>query len=192
MATHSGTALRRELGFWHLLVFGIVYMAPIASFTIFGFVEASSAGAVLPSLIIAAIALGFTALSYGTMAEVEPSAGSAFAYARLAMGPVAGFTAGWAVLLDYLLLAALVALYAGIFLNAAFPSIPTEVWLSGFLLLSIVINVLGIRFSLAADIVVAGIQVIFCAAFGAAGIAAILGGTGTPAPIWPGNVPEIA
>lgn len=189
MATQGAISLKRELGFWHLLVFGIVYIGPISSFTMFGFVDANSAGAVVPSFIIAAVALGLTALSYGKMAEVEPSAGSVFSYARLAMGPVAGFIAGWAILLDYLLLASLVALYAGIFLNAAFPMVATEAWLGGFLLLGLVINVLGIRWSLGAEILVAGIQFLFCTAFVIGGVAALTSGAGTPAPVWPDNVP---
>lgn len=182
-----GIGLKRELGFWDLLTFGVVSMAPIASFTMFGFVDAASGGASIPAYAIAAVALAFTAVSYGTMAQAEPSAGASFAYARLAMGSFAGFVAGWAIVLDYLLLLALLAVFAAIFLNAAFPAVDTNVWLAGFLVLSLTVNILGVRWSLSVDLAVAGAQFLFCAVFVVMAIALVSGGTYAPAPLWPAS-----
>ena len=180
----SGQALRRELGFWDLVTFGVVYMAPIAGFTMFGFVHAASSGASVPAYVVAAIALALTAVSYGTMAQAEPSAGASFAFARLAMGPVVGFAAGWAIILDYLLIVALVVAFAGIFLNAALPAIDTNVWLIGFLVMSITVNLLGVRWSLSVDLLVAGLQLLFCVAFAMMALPLVLGGDFAIAPIW--------
>lgn len=182
-----GHGLKRELGFWDLLVFGVVSMAPIASFTMFGFVDAASGGASIPAYAIAAVALGFTAVSYGTMAEVEPSAGASFAYARLAMGPLAGFVAGWAILLDYLLIYALVVVFAAIFLNAAFPAIDTNLWMIGFFALTLIVNILGVRWSLTVDLAVAGVQFLFCAVFAVMAASLVSSGAFAPAPIWPSS-----
>lgn len=44
-----------------------------------------------------------TAVSYGRMARVYPSAGSAYAYVRGEFGTFAGYLVGWGIVLDYLL-----------------------------------------------------------------------------------------
>ena len=50
----------------------------------------------------------FTAASYVSMSRAFPIAGSVYAYAGRAIGESVGFLAGWAMLLDYLLLPTLV------------------------------------------------------------------------------------
>jgi len=46
----------------------------------------------------------FTAISYCEMSIAFPISGSVYSYAGRGLHPSAGFLAGWAVLLDYLLL----------------------------------------------------------------------------------------
>jgi amino acid transporter len=165
MTAQEPSTLRRELGFAQLVVFGIVYMAPISAFTLFGWVTTASDGAAVPAYIIGALAVALTAASYGMMGEVVPLAGSTYSYARSALGPLTGFIAGWAVILDYLLIGALVALYAGLFLNATVPQVPTEVWIAGFLLFSLLTNLMGIRWSMGAEIAIAVVQLLFIVVF---------------------------
>ena len=69
--------LQRSLGFWNLVLFGVVYTAPISTFTLFGFVYERADGAVIPAYVLGSIGAAFTGLSYGAMAETAPSAGSA-------------------------------------------------------------------------------------------------------------------
>ena len=52
---------------------------------------------------VGVVAMTFTALSYATMWRAFPVAGSVYSYAGLGIGESAGFLAGWAILLDYLL-----------------------------------------------------------------------------------------
>lgn len=190
MAVDSAkTALKRELDYWHLVLFGIVYMAPIAGFTVYGWVVLNSNGAAVPAYLLGAIALALTANSYGVMGEVAPSAGSAFTYVGVAFGPLLGFVAGWAVILDYLLIGALVALYAAIFLNAALPAVPVQAWLAGFLMFSLIANLLGIRWSVGVDIAIAGIQFVFIAVFLYMAGGLIAQGNLAPVALWPPDVP---
>lgn len=49
------------------------------------------------------LAMMVTAFSYGRMASVYPSAGSAYTYVGRTLNPHLGFLVGWAMLLDYML-----------------------------------------------------------------------------------------
>jgi putrescine importer len=49
------------------------------------------------------LAMVVTAISYGRMAAIYPSAGSAYTYVGKAINPHLGFMVGWAMLLDYIL-----------------------------------------------------------------------------------------
>ena len=98
---HHG--LRRSLGFRDLVVYGLLFIAPMAPVGVFGTLDARSHGAVALVYLVAAVAMAFTAFSYAQMVRVVPQAGSVFAYARVALGNGAGFVAGWMAMLDCLL-----------------------------------------------------------------------------------------
>src|SRR4051812_4830634 len=94
--------LRRSLTLRDLLVYGLVFMVPIAPFAIFGVVFNASMGMVPLTYVIGFVAMIFTALSYREMSRAFPISGSVYAYAGRGLHPAAGFLAGWAILLDYL------------------------------------------------------------------------------------------
>jgi hypothetical protein len=131
-------ALRRALGFWDLVLFGLVFIAPVGAFTLFGFVNAFSGGAVVLPYVLGAVGLAFTGLSYAAMAEVAPQAGSSYGFARLALGNFAGFGAGWAILLDYVVIAALVVLYGALYLSPLASGVPVEALMIGSALFMLV------------------------------------------------------
>ena len=54
----------------------------------------------------------FTAMAYAQMAKSFPLAGSVFSYVGRGIHPSAGFFAGWAILLDYLLVPTLLYVFA--------------------------------------------------------------------------------
>src|SRR5579863_135410 len=96
--------LKRTLGLFDLLTYGLVFIVPIAPVAVFGIVFNASHGMVPLVYVIGLIAMVFTALSYMAMSRAFPVAGSVYTYAARSLGPMAGFFAGWAILLDYLLL----------------------------------------------------------------------------------------
>ena len=59
--------LHRSLSFTDLLVYGLVFMVPIAPFGIFGGVFQGSGGMVALAYAIGMVAMMFTALSYAQM-----------------------------------------------------------------------------------------------------------------------------
>jgi amino acid transporter len=116
--------LRRSLSLGDLLVYGLVFISPIAPFAIFGIVFNASKGLVPPTYVIGLVAMLFTALSYREMSTVFPIAGSVYAYAGRGLHPAAGFLAGWAILLDYLLLPTLAYVVGAVAMRAVVPAIP--------------------------------------------------------------------
>lgn len=84
------TALRRSLGFRDLVVYGLLFIAPMAPVGVFGTLDARSHGAVALVYLFATVAMAFTAFSYAQMVRVAPQAGSVFTYARRAWARAPG------------------------------------------------------------------------------------------------------
>ena len=124
----STPALRRALSVRDLIVFGLLFIGPLATVGFFGVLDARADGAVALVYVLATLAMGCTAWSYAQMSRVVPHAGSVFAYAREAIGPGAGFIAGWMAMLDYLLIPAVAYLISGIAVHAIVPAIPAWVF----------------------------------------------------------------
>jgi amino acid transporter len=137
--------LRRSLSLGDLLVYGLVFIVPTAPFAIFGIVFNASKGMVALTYVIGLVAMVFTAMSYRVMSEAFPVAGSVYAYAGRGLHPSAGFLAGWAILLDYLLVPTLCYVVGAVAMHAVVPSIPQSLWIIGFLVFNTVINMLGIE-----------------------------------------------
>src|SRR5262245_52457438 len=78
--------LRRTLGLWDLVIYGLVFMVPIAPFAIFGLVFNASHGMVPLTYLMGLVAMLFTALSYRAMSRAFPVAGSVYSYAGRGIG----------------------------------------------------------------------------------------------------------
>jgi len=96
-------SLRRTLSLWHLIIIGIVIVQPIAPMGIFGVVNNEAGGHVVTTILIAMVAMLFTAVSYGKMARAYPTAGSAYTYVAREIHPALGYVTGWAMVMDYVL-----------------------------------------------------------------------------------------
>ena len=81
--------LKRSLRLRDLLVYGLIFMVPIAPFAIFGVVFNASKGMVPLTYAIGLVAMLFTALSYREMSRAFPVAGSVYAYAGRGITPSA-------------------------------------------------------------------------------------------------------
>src|SRR6202162_4624022 len=101
--TDEQPGLRRSLKLWHLGVYGIIIIQPTAPMGIYGVVSNVARGHVVTTILIAMVAMLFTAFSYGRMARVYPSAGSAYTYVGKELHPMLGYVVGWSMLMDYLL-----------------------------------------------------------------------------------------
>ncbi|MFI8259515.1 APC family permease [Streptomyces sp. NPDC085665] len=143
--TAPKAALRRSLGFRDLVVYGLLFIAPMAPVGVFGTLDAKSHGAVALVYLCATVAMAFTAFSYAQMVQVAPQAGSVFTYARKGLGEGAGLIAGWMAMLDYLLIPAVAYLFSGIAMNALVPEVSRWVWTALAVLVTTGLNLWGVR-----------------------------------------------
>ena len=89
------SALHRQLSRQDLVVYGLLFIGPLAPVGVFGVLDARANGAAALVYLVATVAMAFTAWSYAEMSRVVPHAGSVFAYATAGLGAAAGFFAGW-------------------------------------------------------------------------------------------------
>jgi APA family basic amino acid/polyamine antiporter len=105
-----GTRLRKDLGTWDLIVFGVAVVVGAGIFT----VTASTAGDIAgPSVslafVFAAIACGLAALCYAEFASTVPVAGSAYTFSYATFGEFVAWIIGWDLILEFAVAAAVVA-----------------------------------------------------------------------------------
>ncbi|MGW6897810.1 APC family permease [Streptomyces sp. NPDC054919] len=144
-STADRATLRRTLGFRDLVVYGLLFIAPMAPVGIFGTLDAKSDGAVALVYVAATVVMGFTAFSYAQMVRVAPLAGSVFTYARKGLGEGPGFIAGWMAMLDYLLIPAVAYLFSGIAMNSLVPEVSRWVWTALAVVITTLLNLWGVR-----------------------------------------------
>src|ERR1700722_7974438 len=95
--------LRRSLTLWDLILYGIIVIQPVAPMSVFGVLSDRGRGHVVTTILLAMVAMLFTAISYGRMARAYPSAGSAFTYVGQELKPALGYISGWSMVMDYML-----------------------------------------------------------------------------------------
>lgn len=167
--------LNRSVSTADLLVYGLVFMVPIAPWAIFGTVYNSASGMVPLVYVIGLIAMIFTALAYAQMAKSFPLAGSVFSYVGRGIHPSLGFFAGWAILLDYLLVPTLLYVFAAESMVGLFPGTPRWLWAIVFVVVNTIINVAGIGSLKIANRVFLAIELVFVVIFVVIAVRAING-----------------
>ncbi|MFG3223215.1 APC family permease [Kitasatospora sp. NPDC048194] len=170
-ATPGG--LRRSLGVRDLMVYGLLFIAPMAPVGVFGVLDAKSHGAVASVYLAATVAMGFTALSYAQMVRAVPQTGSVFAYARAGLGEGPGFIAGWMAMLDYLLIPAVAYLFSGIALHSLVPDVPRWVWTALAVVVTTALNLIGVRTAAVVGFAVLALEVAVLVVFVAAAAVAL-------------------
>ncbi|MGO8719851.1 MAG: APC family permease [Acidobacteriaceae bacterium] len=139
--------LRRTLSLLNLVLYGIVVIQPTAPMPVYGVVSEQAHGHVATAVLIAMVAMLFTAVSYGRMASAYPSAGSAFTYVGKEIHPALGFVTGWGMVMDYLLNPLIGVIFCSqLTLNLA-PGIPYGICAVFYALLFTSLNLRGIRTS---------------------------------------------
>ena len=118
------------------------------------------------------------------MSRAFPFAGSAYTYTQRSFGPGIGFLAGWALMLDYLFLPMINYLVIGIYMGAAFPAIPSWIFILAAIILATVLNVIGIISVARTNFLIIALQAVFIVVFIAMSIGAI-SQTGSVDPLGP-------
>lgn len=157
--------LRRVLKVWDLVFYGIVLIQPIAPVGIFGIAQKLSHGHVSTAVLAAMAAMMLTAFSYGRMAGIYPSAGSAYTYVSRGLNPYVGSLIGWAMVLDYMVIPIVNTVYPALTFKRLFPEIPYAAWAVLIVGIIIFLNLLGIRFTARANEVLLAVVSVVVVAF---------------------------
>jgi len=142
--------------------------------------------------VIGLVAMVFTALAYAQMAKSFPLAGSVFSYVGRGIHPGVGFFAGWAILLDYLLVPTLLYVFAAESMIGLFPGTPRWLWAIVFVVVNTIINLAGIGSLKIANRVFLAIELVFVVIFVVIAVRAINGQSlpnvgWSTTPIWDPN-----
>ncbi len=176
--------LSRALSTRDLIVYGMIFMVPIAPYSVFGFVWADAKGMVPLAYLVGLIGMFFTAMSYAAMSRAYPLAGSVYTYAHRGLHEVAGFFSGWLILLDYILVPALLYLFSAVALRPILPAVPDWVWLVGFISFNAVVNLIGIRVTARVNWTMLIMELVTLALFVVLGLFALYHGQGAGGLSW--------
>jgi amino acid transporter len=148
----SAPRLRRTLTLWDLIFYGIVLIQPIAPVPLYGVAQKLSDGHFVTIILIALFAMLITAVSYGRMGALYPTAGSAYTYVGRGLNPHLGFLAGWAMILDYLLQPLINTVWISTALHERYlPQVPYIAWAALIAGIMTVLNLAGVKSSARAN-----------------------------------------
>jgi len=139
--------LRRSLRLWDLIIIGIVIIQPIAPMGIYGVINNEARGHVVTAILIAMVAMLFTAVSYGKMARVYPTAGSAYTYVAQEIHPALGYVTGWAMVMDYILNPLICTVICSKLTQNILPGVPYWLLAVGFASMFTLLNLQAVRTS---------------------------------------------
>jgi len=130
-----------------LILYGVIVIQPVAPMSSFGVLSDHGHGHVVTTLLLAMIAMLFTAISYGRMARAYPSAGSAFTYVGQEINPTLGFVTGWSMVMDYMLNPMICIIWIAELAYVKAPAVPYWGWAVFVAMLFTGLNILGVRTS---------------------------------------------
>ena len=100
LAPHDGPALKKTLGWPHLMALGVGAIVGTGIYTLIGVGAAKAGPAVMLSFLIAGGVCVFAALAYAELATMIPASGSAYTYSYAALGEGLAWIIGWSLILE--------------------------------------------------------------------------------------------
>ena len=154
MSEPSSTTLKRTLGSFRLwgIAVGLVISGEYFGWS-YGWSAAGTLGFMIVALAIAAMYCAFI-FSFTELTTAIPHAGGPFAYAFRAFGPVGGFIAGFATLIEFVFAPPAIAMAIGAYLNVQFPSLDPKWVACGAYLIFMGLNILGVGIAATFELVV--------------------------------------
>ncbi len=177
--TSSAPRLRRVLTLWDLIFYGIVLIQPIAPVPLYGVAQKLSDGHFVTIILIALFAMLITAVSYGRMAALYPTAGSAYTYVGKGLNPHLGFLAGWAMILDYLLQPLINTVWISTALHERYAhAVPYIVWAAIITAIMTLLNLAGVKTSAQSNKVLLAVMSVVVGIFVVLAVKYLFGGQG--------------
>jgi ethanolamine permease len=143
---HSGTHVLKPvlstLQLWGIAV-GLVISGEYFGWS-FGWASAGTLGFTITSIFIAAMYATFI-FSFTELTTSIPHAGGPFAYSKRAFGPVGGYLAGAATLIEFVFAPPAISLAIGAYLNVQFPALDPKLAALGAYLVFMTLNIVGVQ-----------------------------------------------
>ena len=128
---------------------------------IYGVINNNAGGHVVTTILIAMVAMLFTAISYGKMARAYPSAGSAYTYVGEEIHPALGYITGWAMVMDYILNPLICTVLCSKLTQNILPGMPYWALAVAYATLFTLLNLRGIKTSARInDVLAAGMSIV--------------------------------
>ena len=138
-------ALTRTLGsiqLWGIAV-GLVIAGEYFGWS-YDWASAGTLGFTVTSLLIAAMYTTFI-FSFTELTTAIPHAGGPFAYSKKAYGPIGGYLAGAATLIEFVFAPPAIALAIGAYMNVQFPALPPKTTAVAAYLIFMTLNIIGVQ-----------------------------------------------
>ncbi len=110
----------------------------------FGWASAGTLGFLVTAVMVAAMYTTFI-FSFTELTTAIPHAGGPFAYSKRAFGPVGGYLAGAATLIEFVFAPPAIALAIGAYLNVQFPSLDPKTAALGAYIVFMALNIAGVH-----------------------------------------------
>ena len=144
-AKTGAPALKQTLGtiqLWGIAV-GLVISGEYFGWS-YGWASAGTLGFTVTALFIAAMYTAFI-FSFTELTTSIPHAGGPFAYSKKAFGPLGGYIAGAATLIEFVFAPPAIALAIGAYLNVQFPALDPKTAAVGAYLVFMTLNIVGVQ-----------------------------------------------
>lgn len=196
-ADREGHGLKRTMGLFQLICFGVGAIVGTGIFVGLSDSVAQAGPAVVVSFVLAAVTCVFTAFSFAELGGAIPVSGSSYSFAYAGLGESTAFLVGWCLLLEYGISISAVAVgwsqyvnellhsLTGLQLPAALSAGPGDggvVNLPAVIVIAMgcALLVRGVRESAGATAVMAAVKIAILVAFCAIGFSAFKDGNLTP------------
>lgn len=175
------SGLKRCLSRWDLVVYGLAILTPTAVYPVFGVIQQASNGHIVLSYLAAMVAMLFTAVSYGRMATAFPFAGSTYAFSSQGLHPIAGFFAGWGMILDYVLVPLLSTIFVALTAERLLPQVPYAAWAFLFSVSITLVNARGMEATKRSNEIMLLVMIVAAGWFAIAAMLHVAGASGPAA-----------
>jgi ethanolamine permease len=158
--SNTKPALKKSLGSLHLwgIAVGLVISGEYFGWS-YGWAQAGTLGFLVTTILIAAMYTTFI-FSFTELTTSIPHAGGPFAYSYRAFGPLGGFVAGFATLIEFVFAPPAISLAIGAYLNVQFPALDPKLVAVGAYVLFMGLNIAGVTIAATFELFVTVLAII--------------------------------
>lgn len=150
---NSQGELKKSIGFWPLVFFGLLAMGPGGGMTYFPLLQPMSNGYCYLSFLIAACIMILSVFSYQKMVQEFDGAGGAYIYTSKGINSKIGFVIGWVLMIDYAVVPMFTLRLNAMYFDELF-GMSEEFWVIVFAVLITAACIIGLKMSAVVEIII--------------------------------------